>query len=457
VDHSIIAMSTATMTLSRHADPVPLELIAPMDTPVKEQVTVSFAEKPVEYSNWQQIVRVWASGRISWINVFILTFTPIIAIIGAFTTELQTKTMWWSLFYFAFSGMGITAGYHRLFAHRSYQASAITRLGFMLAGSSALEGSIKWWCGGHRIHHRYTDTPKDPYNAHGGFWYAHIGWMLISPDPKQFTKSDIRDLNADPIVRWQHTYYLFIGPFMAFVFPTLVAGLLWNDWYGGYFYAGAMRLVFTHHSTFCVNSVAHYFGEHTFDDDRTPRDSIITALLTFGEGYHNFHHEFPNDYRNGIKWYDYDPTKWLILALHYLGFVKALKEFPLNEIKRGVIYMKEKKLAALKTQVRLPKPAEHLPLMTWMEYILAVKSGEKLILVDGIVHDVTEFVPLHPGGEAILKTYLGTDASKIFHGRTEPVLYKHSHAAMNILSNMRKARMDPATVPPPKAAGKKEE
>ena len=417
---------------------------------LKHQPVVTFDEKPPEYTHWQQIVRVWASGRIAWINVFILTFIPIIALYGCFTHELQTKTMWWSIFYYIFSGLGITAGYHRLFAHRSYTANGLTRFGMMLAGSAALEGSIKWWCGGHRIHHRYTDTPKDPYNANGGFWYSHIGWMLITPDPKQFTKGDIRDLNADPIVRWQHTYYLFIGPFMALVLPTLIAGIFWGDWLGGYFYAGAARLFFVHHSTFCVNSVAHYLGEQTFDDDRSPRDHIVTALLTFGEGYHNFHHEFPNDYRNGIRWYDYDPTKWLILVLNFFGMAKGLKEFPMNEIKRGVIYMKEKKLNFLKSQVVHPKEPSALPLVSWSDYLSKVKSGEKLILVDGLIHDVTEFMPLHPGGEAILNSYMGVDATKVFRGQTTPVLYKHSHAALNILSNMRVGRIDPATVPTPK-------
>ena len=171
--------------------------------------------------------------RINWVNTTIIVSVPIISMIGMFTTELQRPTLYWSLAYYMFTGIGITAGYHRLWAHKSYDANFITRFVLMLAGSGALQGSIKWWCGGHRVHHRFTDTPKDPYNSHGGFWYAHVGWMLIKPDPANHAKSDIRDLNADPIIRFQHTYYLFVGPFMAFVFPTLVAGLGWGDWMGG--------------------------------------------------------------------------------------------------------------------------------------------------------------------------------------------------------------------------------
>ena len=116
----------------------------------------------------------------------------------------------------------------------------------------------------------------------------------------------------DPWIAWQHKWYLPIALLAGFVFPTVVAGALWGDYTGGYFYAAVARLVFVHHSTFCVNSLAHYAGSATYTDGHTARNSIITALVTMGEGYHNFHHEFPNDYRNGIEWYQYDPTQWFI-------------------------------------------------------------------------------------------------------------------------------------------------
>lgn len=395
----------------------------------------------VSNSSLVSLVRGWYP-RINWINLFILSFVPFISLVGLFTTPLQQKTLYWSLFYYFITGIGITAGYHRLFAHKSYEANWVTRVALIFAGSGALQGSIKWWCGGHRIHHRYTDTEKDPYNSQGGFWYAHIGWMLLKPDPKHYVKADIKDLDADPLIRFQHKWYLFVGPFCAFIFPTLVAGLGWGDWMGGYFYAGAARLFFVHHSTFCVNSVAHYFGEHTFDDDRSPRDHVITALLTFGEGYHNFHHEFPNDYRNGIQWYHYDPTKWIIAALSKVGGTFNLKVFPKNEIRRGVLYMREKKLAELRASVVPPKGAKELP--AWdMEQVtkLCKEEGRQLIVVGEFVHDVSVFASCHPGGVALLKAYVGRDATKVFRGQTNPVVYQHSHAAENLLSNMRVASL----------------
>jgi stearoyl-CoA desaturase (delta-9 desaturase) len=272
--------------------------------------------------------------------------------------------------------------------------------------------------------------------------------MLIKPDPAHFVKADIRDLSSDALVRLQHRYYLLVGPLMAFVLPTLVCGLGWGDWLGGYFFAGALRLFLVHHSTFCVNSVAHYLGEQRFDDSRTARDSLLTALLTFGEGFHNFHHEFPADFRNGIEWFHYDPTKWLILALHAVGAASQLKRFPQNEIRRAVLYMKERRLAQLRAAIVPPRAPASLPLMSWPEYERRARgASQQLLLVDGLVHDVTAFAPTHPGGELLLRAYLGTDASELFHGRTQPLLYRHSRGAQNLLSNMRVARIDLDSVP----------
>lgn len=116
--------------------------------------------------------------------------------------------------------------------------------------------------------------------------------MLLTKDYSRIEKPhfDIDDLESDPMVMWQNRHYAWLAPFMAFVFPTLVAGLGWGDWMGGYFFAAVARLVFVHHATFCVNSLAHWLGEQPFADEHTPKDHFLTAFVTLGEGYHNFHH-----------------------------------------------------------------------------------------------------------------------------------------------------------------------
>jgi len=149
-----------------------------------QPVTPTVVEaKELARENQKRVIK-----RINWLNTIILFGTPIAALYGVTNTPCSWKTFFFALSYYYFSGLGITAGYHRLFAHRSYEASWIVRLFLMLGGTAALEGSVKWWCGGHRVHHRYTDTPKDPYNAKHGFWWAHMGWMLINADKKSRSK-----------------------------------------------------------------------------------------------------------------------------------------------------------------------------------------------------------------------------------------------------------------------------
>jgi len=126
-------------------------------------------------------------------------------------------------------------------------------------------------------------------------------------------------------------------------------------------------------STFCVNSLAHWLGETPFDDKHTPRDHVFTALVTIGEGYHNFHHQFPMDYRNAIKWYQYDPTKWFITAMFWIGLASHLKSFPDNEVRKGQLTMELKKLKQKADEMQWPASSNDLPIITWdsCEFIFA--------------------------------------------------------------------------------------
>lgn len=377
-------------------------------------------------------------ASLNWLHIIIIVGLPIIGSYGAVTTEWDPRTLIFAFCFYIFSGLGITAGYHRLWAHRAYDASWPVRIGLLLGGTAAVEGSIRWWCRDHRAHHRYTDTSKDPYSAKEGFFYSHVGWMLKRQDPKKIGFADISDLNADPLIRWQHRNYLWFAVLLSFVLPTMFCGLGWGDFRGGFFIAGVLRLLFVHHATFCINSLAHTIGAQTYDDKHTPRDSVVTAFFTFGEGYHNFHHEFPNDYRNGIRFYDYDPTKWLIRGLAFFGLTYNLKVFPSNEIDKGKAQMAEKKIRTIKEKLLWGPDVNSLPLWTKDDLAEFHKGGKKSIIIDGVVHDVTVFVNNHPGG-SIIKSYLGVDATAVFYGG----VYDHSNAARNLLSTMRLARYEP--------------
>ncbi|KAH7118253.1 hypothetical protein B0J13DRAFT_613139 [Dactylonectria estremocensis] len=371
--------------------------------------------------------------HINWLNTTLIIIIPIIGLISAYWVPLRLYTAIWVVIFYFNTSLGITAGYHRLWAHTSYKATTPLKIYLAAAGAGAVEGSIRWWSHGHRAHHRYTDTEKDPYSVRKGLLYSHIGWMVFKQNPKRQGRTDIADLNEDPIVVWQHRNYLKCVIFMAFVLPTIVAGFGWSDWLGGFVYVGILRICFVQQATFCVNSLAHWLGDQPFDDRNSPRDHLITALVTLGEGYHNFHHEFPSDYRNAIEWYQYDPTKWSIWIWKQLGLAYDLKQFRQNEIEKGRVQQMQKKLDQKCATLDWGTPLEKLPVVHWDDFVADSKNGKALIAIAGVIHSVPDFIKDHPGGKALISSAIGKDATAIFNGG----VYNHSNAAHNLLSTMR--------------------
>jgi len=200
-------------------------------------------------------------------------------------------------------------------------------------------------------------------------------------------------------------------------------------------YGCLLRTFFVHQSMFCVNSLAHWLGEQPYDDTHTPRDHLITAIITFGEGYHNFHHEFPDDYRSAPLWHQYDPTKWFIWVCKILGLAYDLKRVRNNEIEKSIVQQQRKVLQAKSDSLEWGRPLEELPVMDWDSFQDEVKDGRQLIAIGGVIHDVSAFVRHHPGGESLIKLGLGRDATALFEGG----VYKHLNNAHNILSTMRVA------------------
>ena len=292
--------------------------------------------------------------KIIWLNVAVFVITFLVAAVAvpyrAFTHGFELSEILMAIACFCYCGMSITAGYHRLWSHKTYQAHGVIRFIYALGGAFALQNSILHWSSDHRIHHKHVDNNDvDPYSAKRGFWYSHIGWMLREYQAHRYNNyENVRDLQKDPIVMWQHKHYLLLTLAMNFGVPLLF-GILNGDIISSLLLVGFLRLVLSHHTTFFINSLAHIWGKQTYTEKNTARDNGFLAFLTFGEGYHNFHHIFENDYRNGIKWYHFDPTKWMIKTFSLIGLASKLRKSPEDKIEKARLAMvlkeKQEKLA----------------------------------------------------------------------------------------------------------------
>jgi stearoyl-CoA desaturase (delta-9 desaturase) len=231
------------------------------------------------------------------------------------------------------SGLGVTVGFHRLFTHRSFKTSPPIRALLGALGSAAVEGPVIEWVSNHRKHHRFSDQAGDPHSPHvdhpsgwrgalAGLFHAHIGW-IFNGDGFASEERYAKDLLADPIVRFiDRTFLLWVLAGLAFPFGLGVAlsgsiaggltGLLWG---------GAVRLFLLHHATFSINSLCHFFGRRRFATGDESRNLLWLALPTLGEAWHNNHHAFPTSARHGLRWWQLDPSLWLISFLERLGLV----------------------------------------------------------------------------------------------------------------------------------------
>ena len=275
------------------------------------------------------------SREIDWVNTIFIAFAHVVAL-GAVIYSLIVGVKWENIalavFYFLAAGLSITGGYHRLFSHKTYRAAWPLRLFYLLFGAAGVQNSVINWSSDHRRHHADTDHDEDPYNARKGFWWSHVGWVLFKDRLRNLDNAG--DLFKDPLVAFQHKYYVPLAVLMVAVVPATI-GLAWGDPLGAFLWAGMIRLVFQYHSTFSINSLAHMFGRKPYNKAISARDNGIVALITLGEGYHNFHHQFPGDYRNGVRAWHFDPTKWIVKTFSWVGITRDLRKVSQQTIDRA--------------------------------------------------------------------------------------------------------------------------
>ena len=268
-------------------------------------------------------------NTVNVINSSFLVGMPLLALVSVIFYSMKFGITWVEpiifVFFYLACGLSITAGYHRLFSHRTHKAAWPMRLFYALFGAAAFQNSAIKWCSDHRRHHLKTDEEEDPYSVKKGFMWAHMGWVMV--DQGEEIVEHVEDLQADPILAWQDRHIFLIGFLVGIVLPG-VAGFMMlggmHGFLGGMIYGGFLRVVIVHHATFLINSAAHTWGTQPYSTANSSRDSPILSFFTFGEGYHNFHHTFQADYRNGHKWYHWDPSKWWIKVASWFGMTKDL-------------------------------------------------------------------------------------------------------------------------------------
>ncbi|MBI4836720.1 MAG: acyl-CoA desaturase [Candidatus Abawacabacteria bacterium] len=210
----------------------------------------------------------------------------------------------------------ITAGFHRYFAHRTYKMGRIMQFVMAFGGTMAAQKGVLWWASYHRHHHHYSDTESDIHSPIHGFWWSHIGWIMSEKYDR--TRFDlIKDFTVFPELRFLNQFYL-LPPFLLAGFCYWLGGMSMLFW--GFFLSTALL----YHGTFTINSFNHIWGKRRYVTNDSSRNSLLLALITCGEGWHNNHHYYPASVRQGFFWWEIDISFYVLTCFKYLGLVKDL-------------------------------------------------------------------------------------------------------------------------------------
>lgn len=254
--------------------------------------------------------------------------------IGAFWTGWSTVAIFACIFFYVVRMFAITAGYHRLFSHRAFKTSRAFQFILAFIGTASAQKGPLWWTASHRHHHKHSDTDQDIHSpGMRGIWWAHAGWVL-SPEHDDADISTVKDLAKFPELRFLDRYH-YIPP-LLFLFSMAALGYLLSV-YSPSLQTSALQMVvwgalistmLLYHGTFAINSLAHIMGKRRFNTGDQSRNSLILAILTLGEGWHNNHHRYPGSERQGFYWWEIDITHYILRALEKLGLVWDLRTPP---------------------------------------------------------------------------------------------------------------------------------
>ena len=265
--------------------------------------------------------------QITWPDLIAQIFVHVGCIYGLYLILMDAKllTILWAFVTIYTSGFGITAGAHRLWSHRAYKAKWPLRLLLIFLFTISGQKHVYAWALDHRVHHKYSETDADPHNAKRGFFFAHIGWLFTTPHPDVVLKRkavDMSDLEADPIVMWQKRVYIPLFALLTIGLPVAVPYYFWSESLWTSFWVNFnFRFCVTLNIAFFVNSVAHMWGQRPYDKYISPVENVAVSIAALGEGWHNYHHVFPWDYKTGeLGNYCFNVTTCFIDAFARIGW-----------------------------------------------------------------------------------------------------------------------------------------
>jgi stearoyl-CoA desaturase (Delta-9 desaturase) len=265
--------------------------------------------------------RMSSEDRIDWVRSTPFLLVHVVALVGVFWTGFSWSGVGLAVAIHCVRMFGVTAGYHRYFSHRSFETSRVFAflLGFL--AETTVQKGVLWWASHHRRHHKYADSAEDVHSpkVHGFIW-AHVGWILARKW-KTVEWERVRDLARRPELRWLDRWYL-VPPIMLAVGILGVGGthaLIW-----GFF----VSTVLTWQATFSINSLMHVVGRRRYATRDESRNSMILALLTMGEGWHNNHHYYQRSARQGFFWWEIDLTYYVLELLQLVGLVRNVQQPP---------------------------------------------------------------------------------------------------------------------------------
>ena len=296
---------------------------AKLKKPVPAEKVIELSEKLLEPSSHSK--KYPPRLHKTWGTIGFMVAIHILSLIA-----LQPR--FWSLpavtsllfFYWVTACLGVTLGYHRLLSHRSFIVPRWLERFFATCGAISCQHGPIDWVGLHRHHHSFSDTEVDHHNSKKGFWWSHMGWMFKDVEALKAVPKLSADLIKDPYYRFLNKYFLFlqipIGLSLYAIGQKLGVGgwalVLWGI---------PLRLVVVYHITWLVNSATHCWGKAPFESGDSSKNNAWVAALTFGEGWHNNHHAFPNSAKQGLFRGQIDITWEHIKILAKFGLAKKVK------------------------------------------------------------------------------------------------------------------------------------